>query len=114
MEKLPLTKTQLLRCKEREWDDTSKLYDSILIIPGGTKHDSGFMHEVIIGVTHGESEEFEICGYPDVIELVLGDTGGRVNTDCFYPQGVFRFFNIKAKFKVSASLSTMRIKSVQI
>lgn len=40
-----------------------KTYDAILIVPSGKKHESGFMHIAVIGVTYRNGEEeFEIIG----------------------------------------------------
>lgn len=109
------TKKELLKSPERKWDDTSKLYDAVLIVPAGTKHDSGFMHIAIIGVTlNGKEETYEICGYADDISLIADiDTYGdikmaKVRMDCYYPQGILRYHG-RCKFKVSEALSSMYI-----
>ena len=101
------SKKKLLKSPVRKWDDTSNTYDSILLVPTGKKHESGFMHIAIIGVTYKENkEEYEICGYPDDITFEFPK---EVRMDCFYPQGVLRYHECDGFFKVGLSLSTMTI-----
>lgn len=112
------SKKELLKSPTREWDDTSRAYDQILLIPAGTMHDSGFMRIAIIGVfREGEEVKYEICGWPDDITCLfplvrLGDneelTFAEVRMDCIYPSGVLQYHG-RGKFKVSEALSSMEI-----
>jgi len=103
------SKKELLKSPERKWNDTGKEYDSILIVPAGTKHDSGFMHIAVIGAI---GEEYEICAHPDDIAchftLLPEMDYARVRMDCFYPQGIFRYHG-DGKFKVGPALSSVDI-----
>lgn len=114
---------ELLKSPVRAWDDTSKEYDAILLVPAGTKHDSGFMRIAVIGVTYrknkGEEEEYEICGYPDDISCVFplltvpgpGDEEhqyAHVRMDCYYPQGIFRYHG-PGVFRVGPAVSSTEI-----
>lgn len=119
---MKLTKKELLKSPSREWNNDSPLYDQVLLVQGGTKHESGYMHQVIIGATRDPKKRdnvtYEICGYPDDIEFQFSDTRygerkeyafGNVRMDCFYPQGVFQLHSAYGKFRVSCALSSMTI-----
>lgn len=110
-----ISKKELLNSDERKWNETSKQYDSILIIPAGTRHESGYMHIAIIGVTEGEEESYEICGYPDDISFdfpELKGSYGLVRMDCLYPKGIIRYHGL-GKFTVSHASSCMVIKFIK-
>lgn len=113
------SKKELLNSPQRRWNDTSGVYDDILLVPTGTKHDSGFMHIAVIGVTfpqNGEDGEdtYEICGYPDDITCLfpLRSIGhhqyAEVRMDCYYPQGILRYHG-RGKFRVGPALSSIEI-----
>lgn len=110
-----ISKKELLKSKVRKWDDTTPRYNYVLLVPDGTKHDSGYMHIALIGVTLKDGkEEYEICGYPDDVTLISDYEVGNnykfalVRMDCYYPQGVLRYHG-RGKFEVSAALSSMEI-----
>lgn len=102
----------------RDWDNTSRDYDQIWLIPSGTKHDSGYMHIAIVGVWKENGEEKkEICGYPDDIstyfpvkQLGTDMEFTLVRMDCYYPSGILQYHSNYGKFRVSESLSSMDIK----
>lgn len=114
------SKKELLKSPVRKWNATDKEYDVILIVPAGTKHDSGYMHIAVIGGTNdknGALTEFEICAYPDNISChfplyQFGERGEYsgcfVRMDCYYPSGVLQYHGI-GKFKVGPSLSSVDI-----
>lgn len=110
------TKKELLKMPVRPWRlKCDEEYDEILIVPAGTKHESGFMHIAVIGVMkEGEEVEYEICAYPDDISFLfpIVETAGiafaQVRTDCLYPQGILRYHGF-GKFKVSAAISSVNI-----
>ena len=114
------SKKELLKSSVRAWNDTDKTYDAILIVPSGKKHESGFMHIAVIGVTYRDGEEeFEIIGEPDDIACVfptrklkgrLGKTYefAEVRMDCYYPQGILRYHG-DGLFHAGPALSTLEI-----
>jgi len=113
------TKKELLKSPVRAWDDTEKEYKSILLVPTGTKHSSGFMHIAIIGVYVEEGEEkYEICAYPDDIHChfplrqLAEFTYTTVRMDCYYPQGVLRYHG-NGKFKVGSAISSVDIYFIE-
>lgn len=113
-----ITKKQLLKMPQRIYDDQSRLYKFILVVPAGTKHDSGFMHIAIIGVwVENAEEKYEICGYPDDINWLIPDCQrngfklAQLRTDCYYPQGVLKFWG-QGDFKVGFPTSSQEIEFI--
>lgn len=118
------SKKELLKSPKRNWNDTEKEYNQILLVPAGTKHDSGYMHIAIIGVTYNEETKektYEICAYPDdiacyfpIVDLGYNADLGKnleyptVRMDCYYPQGILQYHG-RGKFKVGLSLSSTDI-----
>lgn len=101
---------------QRGWNETSREYDKIWLIPAGTMHDSGYMHIAIVGVwKEGEEEKREICGYPDDISTyftpmkLANSDYSLVRMDCYYPSGILQYHG-RGKFKVSEALSSMDIR----
>lgn len=115
---MKLSKKELLKSPERKWDDSSRLYESVLLVPANTKHESGFMHIAVIGVyTEDKIEKYEICAYPDdiscffpIVNYVNEDTYrfALVRMDCYYPSGILRYHG-NGKFHVSEALSSIDI-----
>lgn len=116
-EKEKFNKKELLKLPQREWD-TESVYDSILLVPAGTKHDSGYMHIAIVGIREGKP--VEIAAYPDDISWVtpssmrpgLSFPLAHMRTDCYYPSGIIRFHSTECDFQVSESLSSVDITLV--
>lgn len=116
------SKKELLKSPRRGWSETDHEYDSILIVPAGTKHDSGFMHIAVIGYNYkdkerGKEETFEICSFSDDVSchfplISFGDNKqysmASVRMDCYYPSGVLRYHG-RGTFKVGLSLSSVDI-----
>lgn len=102
----------------RKWDDTSREYERILIVPTGTKHGSGYMHIAVIGVFSEQDEtKYEIAAMPDDLSclfpiLRFGDKKefemAQVRMDCYYPQGVLQYHG-RGKFRVGEALSSTEI-----
>ena len=116
-----MKKSDILKGKHRKWDDTSRLYDRIWLVPTRKMHDSGYTYVAIIGVwDEKRKEEFEICGYCDDIStyfpmIKLSDTFEYpiVRMDCLYPSGILQYHARDGKFWVSESLSSMDIKFIK-
>ena len=115
MKKFP-TKKELLKMPDRDWNDIEKEYDQILLVPGGSRHESGYMHIAVIGVfTQDDKTRYEIAAYPDDIECnfpivdIYPDIKLiPVRMDCWYPQGVLQYHG-DGKFKVSHAVSSVTI-----
>ncbi len=106
---------ELLKSPVRNWNDSDKEYDAILLVPAGTKHESGYMHIAVIGVMGtGENKTYEIAAFPDDISTffnptVIGDHKfAQVRMDCYYPSGILQYHG-RGKFKVSAAVSSIDI-----
>lgn len=121
---MKINRKQILKSPFRERTDIEKLYDSVLIVPAGTKHDSGFMHIAVIGVIEDRkncTETYEICAYPDVISTFFPTTKfgdnvhqfeiANVRMDCYYPSGILRY-HAHGSFTVSEPLSSVDIKYI--
>lgn len=119
-----LNKKEILKnSPTREWNNTKKLYDRIWLIPAGTKHDSGYMHIAVVGVTNGsknmfENGTYEICAYPDDISTYFPTIKSgsyefaQVRMDCFYPSGILQYHGRNGKFFISEALSSIDIKFI--
>ena len=110
------SKKELLKMPVRDWDDTSRKYSQILLVPSGRKHDSGYMHIAVIGVYEEEGKpKYEIAAFPDDISCIfpVKDYGTfnfpLVRMDCYYPSGVLRYHARNGKFTVSEALSSVEI-----
>lgn len=113
---------------ERYWGDYSRkellnlpsrttygdsVYDAILIVPAGMKHDSGYMCIAIIGVR--DNHPVEIAAYPDDVNLFAGlyhELLPSLRIDCSYPQGVLHLWDRSLQFVVGESFSSTEIKTV--
>jgi hypothetical protein len=92
----------------RDWDNV-KTYHTIIVIPSGKKHSSGWALMYIIGLdTNREPIEIaaacdDICWkIPEGIEYDM-------RNDMFYPSGAIHFWSNKYNFQVGASLSSTDI-----
>lgn len=115
MEKRP-SKKELLKMPVRGWNDTEREYRAVLLVPAGTKHNSGYMHIAIVGVyVEDGANKYEVCAWPDDIAchfptIVIGDDKNwpLVRMDCFYPSGVLQYHG-NGTFNVGAALSSTDI-----
>lgn len=110
IEPTKLNKLSIKTLPQRE--DKVSTYESIFLVPSGLKHDSGYMMIAIVGVM--DSGDMEVCAYPDDIgwdfrelEQKYGCTGMR--TDCYYPNGVLRFWGNDVRFIVGEAFSSTDI-----
>ena len=98
---------ELRALPHRRWDE-QKTYQSIMVIPSGKKHDSGWALMYVIGCN---GEEKEIAASCDDIEWnTEAVTDHRsIRTDMFYPSGVMHFWSQHFNFTVGCSLSSTAI-----
>jgi len=105
------TKRELLKLKERDWQQKS-IYDSIVIVPTRTKHDSGFTLMAIIGIRNGKP--IEIAAHCDDVNWYIpsGVYPGEMilRTDCYYPHNIIHFWSNKCIFEVGASASSTDVR----
>lgn len=96
----------------RKWDEES-LYSSILVIPSGKKHESGFALMYIIGM-NGDTP-VEIAAACDDLCWIIPEKirPYELRTDMFYNGGVLRFRSYYYDFKVGNSLSSTNVYLVK-
>lgn len=118
-----LTRKKLLTLPNRIWNKISE-YDSLLLVPTGKKHDSGYSLLAIVGVN--QRIPVEISAYCDDISWVLPTehpyyTNNRsyrpsiMHTDCLFPSGIIHIWAASehyfdGRFRVHESLSSTRIE----
>ena len=113
------SKKELLKMPVRAWNDTSRKYDQILLVPSGKKHDSGYMRIAVVGVYEEKGKpKYEIAAFPDDISCLfpIQDLGtfrfALVRMDCYYPSGILRYHG-RGKFTVSEAISSVEITFTQ-
>jgi hypothetical protein len=87
--------------------DEVKSYKSIIVIPSGQKHDSGFALMYIIGL---ENEPIEIAAAcDDICWKIPTLMNYDFRNDMYYPSGALRYWSNRYRFEVGASLSSTNI-----
>lgn len=98
--------------------DTSKEYDSFLIVPDYDLHESGYKYIAIIGMNYDPNNheiEQEIIAYCDDIwmneDSLFAPSVSSFHIDCS-PKGIFRVHSARGKFCFPMRVSTtyMNIK----
>lgn len=108
-------KEDLLNLPRREWSEEST-YDSILILPTGETHDSGWQMMAIIGVRKAVPIEIA-SGCCDDIEWILPPAKsvstfkvGRMRNDCLLTSGALQMWSRDCEFMVGTALSSTTIE----
>lgn len=96
----------------RKWDE-SKLYKSIIVIPSGKKHDSGWALMYIIGLNEKQTPiEIAAC-CDDICWKMPTSLEYDFRNDMFYPSGAIHFWSYKYRFEVGVSLSSTDISLIK-
>ena len=114
-------KKALLALPRRDWDDVEPLYDSLLILSTGKRHESGWAVGAIIGCREGKP--VEICTTcSDDIEWKLPPatawgpnkeyTIGQFRMDCAKRSGALHAWARTGQFRVGHALSSTDITLV--
>jgi hypothetical protein len=110
-ESLTQAEQKVMKIKElrnlpfRKWDEV-KNYKSIVVLPSGKKHDSGWALMYIIGLD-SERKPIEIAAAcDDICWKIPTATEYNFRNDMFYPSGAIHFWSNGHSFKVGASLSS--------
>jgi hypothetical protein len=92
----------------RKWNEI-KEYNSLLIIPSGKKHDSGYALIYVIGCKN--DDPVEIAAACDDINWKIPDhiDPWEFRNDMYYPSGIIHFWSSKYNFVVGVSLSSLDI-----
>ncbi len=96
----------------RNWDD-AKAYRSVVAIPSGKKHDSGWALMAIIGLDDWNTP-IEIAAYcDDICWKIPYINEDNFRTDMFYPTGAIHFWSRDYNFLVGPSLSSTDITLIK-
>lgn len=96
----------------RAWDE-KKAYNSVITIPSGKKHDSGWALIAIIGLDDNDNP-IEIAAYcDDICWKIPNINEGSFRTDMFYPSGAVHFWSWDYEFMVGVSLSSTNIELIK-
>jgi hypothetical protein len=102
MKKLKVS--ELRKLPVRDWNKES-IYDSILVIPSGKKHESGWALMMIIGMN--QNTPLEIAAMCDDIHWHIPEKlDYDLRNDMYYPSGIIKYWSNRYKFKVGTSLSS--------
>jgi len=105
---MSISRKDIANLPERAWA-AEGIYDSILVVPSGKKHDSGFALMKIIGMNN--LVPIEIAAWCDDIcwkfPALMNEYGLR--NDMFYPSNIIHFWSNMYRFKVGRSLSSTDI-----
>jgi len=115
------TQKELRRLPHRDWDDVA-IYDSLILIPGRIKHDSGWQHIIIVGCK--KRIPFVICtSCSDDLEWAMPDAVrfgpnnehslGQMRMDCLPISKAFHAWMNERQFKVGPALSSIKIEIIQ-
>lgn len=102
----------LRKLPKRDWDKPFE-YDSILIVPSGKKHKSGYALIYIVGVmVHTPIEIAAECD--DICWIIPNDIRPQqVRTEMMYPSGIVHFWSDYYRYKVGNSLSSTNVYLVK-
>lgn len=104
--------SELKKLPFKKWDK-EKIYKSIVVVPSGKKHDSGWALMYVIGLD-GEKKPIEIAAAcDDICWNIPTGTSYDFRNDMFYPSGAIHFWSNKYSFKVGASLSSTDIYLIE-
>ncbi len=100
-----IKRADLKALPRRKWDEIST-YDSLLIVPSGKKHDSGYGWIEIVGCKDQAPIEVAAC-CDDICWHVQGGKYA-MRTDMLFPSNLVHVWG--AKFEVGRSLSSTDIR----
>lgn len=104
--------SELRKLPFKEWN-TTKEYNSILVINSGRKHDSGWALMYIIGLAKDKTPiEIAAC-CDDICWKIPEASEYDFRNDMFFPSGAIHFWSQKHNFKVGASLSSTDVELVK-
>ena len=101
----------------RQWD-LKTIYNDILVVRTGKKHESGFHIINIIGIRKGQPIEIaascdDICWKLSAIKHKDGTIlDYALHNDMYYPSGIIRYWSNYFDFEVGTSLSSTDVKLI--
>lgn len=87
----------------------SSAYSSIMVIPSGRKHDSGWALMYIVGLDDDKNPVEIAADCDDIIWITPCNPYNSLRTDMKYPSGIIHFWLKDHVFKIGASLSSTTI-----
>ena len=101
------TRAELIALPVRKWDDTSRRYDSLLVMADGKKHGSGWGLILVIGCVDFEPVEIASACADDI----NWNLSMSPQMDCALPSRALHFWyrkpgNPKGLFRVGCALSS--------
>jgi hypothetical protein len=108
-----MNKKELLKLPYRKWDEI-KEYNSIVIIPSGKKHPSGWMIMCVIGCDEDRCP-IEIVACCDDISWIIPNNINEwdFRNDMYYPSGIIRYWSDEYNFQVGVSFISTLITLVK-
>lgn len=103
-----MTLKELRKLPTRKWDEV-KTYQSIIVIPSGVQHDSGWALMYIIGLDSQEKPIEIAAACDDICWKIPISVKYSFRTDMFYGNGAIHFWSNEYSFRVGASLSSTDI-----
>lgn len=102
-------------------DNLDTVYDAVLIVPTGRKHESGYMKIAVIGIIKQNTGEpiYELRGEPDDINWITpesykygdGYALATLRMDCYYPRGIIHVWG-HGEFKIGIGYSSQDIRFI--
>lgn len=114
------SKKELMALPMRAWD-AETIYDSVLLVSTGRKHDSGWAMMAIIGIIDRKPTEIAVSCCDDIewklpAPIRFGPnmeyTMGQFRTDCALKSGALHAWQRGKKIKVGMALSSTEIELI--
>lgn len=99
---------ELKKLPVRPWDKETT-YHSLLVIPSGKKHDSGYAIMYIIGCDEKNVPIEIAAACDDIVWKIPEKVDYDLRNDMFYPSGVLRYHSHKYDFRVGYCTSSTDI-----
>jgi len=113
MDVCDVTVEEFLQLKRREWDEDIGGFDSLIILPRDTLHDSGYLCMDFVAVKDGKPL-CRLSGCSDVLHI--GGIGGSSHRcdwsiDCLPTSGLLRMF-CHRKLRCGVALSSFEVFAI--
>lgn len=99
------TRKELLSLPHRDWDNCSRVYDSLMVLADGRMHGSGWGVIAIIGCRKQKPIE--------IISQCSDDISWHINhpmrTDCAMPSRAMHFWTNGGEFRTGSALSSINV-----
>jgi hypothetical protein len=111
-----VTKAKLVQLPRRTWVDTTQLYQSLIVLPTGKVHDSGYGKMLVVGCRKAMPTHI-ISDCSDDLEWDFGHHDPalvKLRTDCWLPARALHFWIRKEfVFRPQEAMSSLTIKIIR-